>query len=305
MRWLLSVLLLAGWLTAGASAGELLEDKPDPAESTSQVQVRRWIYLSDGLKVRGVLFVPAHPKGAKLPAVVFCHDGISGVSKSHRRSSIRLAQAGFVVFSPSYRGEDGSEGTIEIAKGEVRDVEQAIGLLQGLPDVDPNRIGLAGASHGALISALVAARSADVKAVVLAYGVMDIYKWWDFLKRTKQVGHDEITLRTYGDGPDSHPKSFRIRNAVAVAGKINCPVLILQGDKDTTVPPEQADFMKSALEAAHKNVQVEHYPDAMHGFLVYVPYLRDNQTDSKEKAQTEASWRVFIGFLNKHLKSEF
>lgn len=283
------------------ATAELLSDRPDPADSKGPVQVRRWTYLSDGLKVKGLLFVPRQARGAKLPAVVFCHDGISGVSKSHRKSSIRLAKAGFVVFAPSYRGEDGSEGSIEIAKGEVRDVEHAIDLLVKLPEVDADHIGIAGASHGSLICALLAARDPRVKAAVLAYGVMDIYRWWDHLKKTQQAGHDPITTRTYGDGPADQPESFRIRNAVAVAPKINCPVLILQGDKDTIVPPNQADLMKAALETNHKSVQVEHYPDALHGFLVYVPYMKDH-VEHKERVQTEASWRTFIDFLNKQLR---
>lgn len=262
----------------------------------SGVQVREWTYTSDGLKVKGLLFVP--PGAKRFPLVVFSHDGISGISKYHRLSSARLAKAGYVVFAPSYRGEDGSEGTVEVAKGEVRDVLNALPLLAALPEVDPDRIALAGASHGALISLLAAARNPQVKAVVAAYGVTDIYRWWDYLKKANKVGNDEVTRRTYGGGPQDRPESFAIRHALAVSDKIRCPVLILQGEKDDIVPPEQGRFLKEALGS---RAQLELYPDALHGFLVYAPYLSD--VDPREKRQTEQAWKVMLAFLDRELKA--
>ena len=260
------------------------------------VQVREWTYSSDGLKVKGLLFVPHGAK--RLPLVVFSHDGISGISKYHRLSSARLAKAGYVVFAPSYRGEDGSEGTVEVAKGEVRDVLNALPLLAALPEVDPDRVALAGASHGALISLLAASKAPQVKAVVSAYGVGDIYRWWDYLKKANKVGHDAVTRRTYGDGPQDRPQSFAIRNAVGVADQIRCPVLILQGEKDDIVPPEQGRLLKEAL---GPRAQLELYPDALHGFLVYAPYLSD--VDPRERRQTEQAWKVMLSFLDRELKA--
>ena len=260
------------------------------------VEVRQWTYRSHGMAVKGLLFLPPIAPGSKKPVVIFSHDGISGISKEHRLSSLRLANAGFVVFAPSYRGEDGSDGIVEVAKGEIEDVLAAIKLMHEVPEADTDRIALAGASHGALISFLAAARNPDIKAVVAAYGVMDIYRWWDYLSRAGKVGGDEVTRRTYGDGPESRPQSFAIRNAVAVAPQINCPVLILQGKKDDIVPWEQAGYMQTALQKAGKVCQVELYPDCLHGFLVYAPYLHD--VTRAERAQTEQSWRTMLNFLH-------
>lgn len=270
----------------------ILESRPD-------VQVKRWTYTSDGLLVHGELYLPTGSD--KLPLVLFNHDGISGISKEHRWSSIRLARQGYVVFSPSYRGEDGSQGVIEIAKGEVNDVLNAMEILKGHPRVDPTRIAMVGASHGALISVLAAARAPEVRAVVSAYGVMDIYRWYAYLKRTKQLGNDPITVRTYGPGPEARPVSFAIRNAVGVAPQLEASLLILQGELDTIVPPEQAHFMVEAMKKAGKSTESEIYPDALHGFLVYAPYLSD--VTPQEKAQTESAWQTMFEFLKRELSS--
>ena len=292
MKILLLLLLLVG--VAGA---ELVKDESLSVDRG--IRVRQWTYRSHRYCVKGLLFVPPTPAGVKRPVIIFSHDGISGISKEHRLSSLRLAKAGYVVFAPSYRGEDGSEGMVEVAKGEVDDVLHAIDLLAQVPEADCDRLALAGASHGALISFLAAARSPKVKAVVVAYGVMDIYRWWDYLNRAGKRGSDEVTRRTYGDGPAARPQSFAIRNALSVAPQVDCPVLVLQGKKDEIVPYQQALYLQEAMTQAGKKCQVELYPDCLHGFLVYAPYLHD--VTRAERQQTEQSWQTMLEFLRKNL----
>lgn len=292
----LATLLLGSW-SAAASGRPLAERSLGVQQG---VEVREWTYLSDGLRVKGRLYVPKGSAG-KLPVVVFNHDGISGISKEHHLSSLRLAKAGYVVFSPSYRGEDGSEGQVEIAKGEVRDVLNVIPLLDSVPQADTRRLAMAGASHGALISVLAASRDPRVDAVVFAYGVADIYKWWDYLKKNDKLGNDEITRRTYGDGPQARPESFSSRNAVGKVSTLKAPVLILQGQLDDITPPEQAQYLKQALDRAGVPNRLKLYPDALHGFLVYAPYLTKDVTKA-EKQQAEQAWQETFRFLGETLK---
>lgn len=273
-----------------------LEDRK--IATSEGVAIHQWSYRSDNLRVKGELYLPSGSQ--KLPLIVFNHDGISGISREHRQSSVRLARAGYVVFSPSYRGEDGSEGVVEIAKGEVRDVLNALPHLKAHPRVDGDRIALVGASHGALISVLAAARNKEIKAVVAAYGVMDIYRWYSYLKNNGKLGKDPITQRTYGQGPQKRPESFAVRNALNVVPQLNCPVLLLQGTLDDIVPEEQAHLMAAAMKKAGKRVQLEIYPDALHGFLVYAPYLSD--ATAAEKKQTEQAWASMLKFLKEELK---
>lgn len=291
MQWI-KLLLLAFGLAAPTQA-ELV--KQTPVGLQRGVTVQKLLYTSEGLQVSGMLFVPPTPTGVRRPVVIFCHDGISGISREHRLSSLRLAKAGYVVFAPSYRGEDDSQGQVEVAKGEVDDALAAIDLMSSVPEADPNRIAMAGASHGALVSVLAAARDPRIKAVVSAYGVLDIYEWWDYLKRAHKLGNDAVTRRTYGDGPKARPQSFAMRHALNVVPELKCPVLVLQGKKDDIVPFQQAQRFEQAMRAANKDVQVELYPDCLHGFLVYAPYIRD--ASAAERAQTEQSWKRMLAFL--------
>lgn len=293
MRILVLLLLLA--LPAAAQPPSVVQKSQG---SLSGISVYSWTYPSDGLKVKGFLFMPKSDK--PLPLVVFSHDGVSGVSKEHKYSCARLARAGYAVFAPSFRGEDGSQGIVEVAKGEVNDVLNALPLLARTPGIDGDRVALVGASHGALVSVLAASRSSRVDVVVQAYGVMDIYRWWAYLKKAGKLGNDALTRRVYGKGPHDQPQSFAVRHALTVVPKLKVPVLSLQGGLDDIVPQEQAEIFKAALDKHKVPNELKIYPDCLHGFLVYAPYLTDDVT-AEEKKQTEQAWRDMLAFLKKHL----
>lgn len=264
------------------------------------VPVSVWTYPSDGLKVKGLLFLPCAKD--KLPLILFNHDGVSGISVEHMRASARLAQAGYAVFTPSYRGEDGSEGDIEVAAGEVRDVLNVLPLLAQVPGVDGRKVAMVGVSHGALISVLAAARQSEVDAVVTADGVMDIYAWWRHLQQNGISGRDELTRRIYGDGPEDKPLAFSTRHALAQIPNLKAPVLILQCGRDDIVPAQQAITFKAKLDRARHPAKLKIYPRCRHGFLVYTPYLKNGAAPA-ERIETEKAWQDLLGFLEKHLKS--
>lgn len=258
-------------------------------------------YLSDGLRVKARVFWPAG-EGPR-PAVLFNHGGVSGLSEGTLDRCRELAQAGYVVFASSYRGEDGSEGVVEVAKGEVNDVLAGLEWLRKHPRVDPGRIGAVGTSHGALVSLLAASRTDRIKALVFAYGVADIYAWYAYLRRTGQLGNDALTRRTYGDGPQSRPESFRIRHGLGAVAKLppSMPVLILQGAKDTVVPLEQAQALAKALEARRQPYRLLVYPNSAHGFLINRKTLRKQGEGSAAYRESLQAWDALLGFLRENL----
>lgn len=294
MRFLITLCLLA--LPALAAPPGVTEKK---LPAVGGVPVYQWVYPSDGLKVKGLLFLPVSKQ--PLPLVIFNHDGTSGISKEHKMASARLAKQGYAVFSPSYRGEDGSQGLIEVAGGEVKDVLNVVPLLAQVKAIDSTRLAFIGASHGALISVLAAAEHPEVDAVVEAYGVMDIYAWYEYLKSQGKLGHDAITERAYGKGPQDKPQNFAARYALSRVPRLNAPVLILQGAKDDFVPPDQARRLKAEMEKNGKNVTMKIYPNCLHGFLVYVPYLKKG-VEPEERTETDVAWRDMLAFLKENMK---
>jgi uncharacterized protein (DUF1684 family)/dienelactone hydrolase len=266
---------------------------------TNGIHWQEVVYLSDGLRVRGFLFEPDAP--GRRPAIIFNHGGVSGVSRDMMRRSADLAREGYVVFTPTYRGEGGSEGVVEVAKGEVNDILHAARLLRGHPRVDGSRIALVGSSHGALISILAASRDDGFRAVAAACGVMDVEAWYRYLVDNGFDVSDSLSVAVYGRGPEDKPEAFRIRSAVRVAGKVKAPLLLQQGMKDRIVPPDQVWRMSAALERAGRpRPLVKTYPLLGHAFWFWE---RSHHSEA-EVIEAEESWADLVVFLESNLGVE-
>jgi dipeptidyl aminopeptidase/acylaminoacyl peptidase len=225
-------------------------------------------YKSGNLRIRARLFLPSGT--TRTAGILYNHGGVSGLSNLAATRCRELAQAGFAVFASSYRGEDGSDGKIEIAKGEIDDVLAGYNWFRTHPRVDAQRIAQFGTSHGALIGLLGSARDTSFRALVFAYGVADIVAWYEHLVRTKQLSNDQLTRDTYGNGPTDRPSSFAIRMGLSAVPKLSStmPVLIVQGGKDVIVPPEQGKALHESLEQHGKISQLNIYPNSEHGFVI-------------------------------------
>jgi acetyl esterase/lipase len=104
-------------------------------------------YESDGMKLQGLLNKGTVKKGSRKPAVVYLHGGFAlGYGQMERTKP--FSDAGFVVFAPTWRGENGNPGYFEAFFGEVRDAKSAIKWIAKQDFVDPDRIYVFGWSVG-------------------------------------------------------------------------------------------------------------------------------------------------------------
>lgn len=307
VRTVLFVLLL---LTAcGGTDGHADEPQLEILERAmiDEIEQAYVQYPSGELTVTGWLFVNPFSENDVEPGLIFNHGGVGGVSEGTRALCRRLAKEGYVVFAPSYRGEDDSEGEIEIAMGEVDDVVHAVHELRKHPGIQPDRFVMVGTSHGALISVKAAAREemcGIVRAIVPAYGVMDIYAWYQHLLDNDFDVRDPLSLRIYGDGPDDRPQAFADRHALNVLDDL-CPstaIFLVQGAEDLIVPAQQARTMAAALAGRGRTGdRLEIYSEGGHGFL----YWDDPENRTPEQlADTERAWKDILTFLAMHLEED-
>jgi len=117
-----------------------------------------WLYVSDDLKA-----------GAKAPTIVMAN-GFTGVKEQILPNfAARFVDAGFVTMVFDYRHFGDSEGeprSQNFPLELVEDIRNAITWVSDQPEVDPQRIGIWGASQGGGLVLYVGTYDRRVKAVV-------------------------------------------------------------------------------------------------------------------------------------------
>lgn len=196
------------------------------------VNTAQLVFESSGHVIRMDAYVP-ESSGHKMPAVIGLHGSGGGYPVVAVPARL-LAAHGFAVYIPHYFQRTGTEwvsdrGTIlRHAPAWMKTVWDAVSFVSRQSNTDPNRIGLLGFSLGAYLSLGVSVIDDRVKAVVDFFG--------------------------------GFPKEMKlfIRRL--------CPVLILHGDADETVPVSEAIYLKDLLEKKQVPYELKIYPGEGHGF---------------------------------------
>jgi carboxymethylenebutenolidase len=210
------------------------------------------VFRSSGKPIRLCAYLPeaAH---ARVPAVVALH-GAGGDVSGMERYAGTLAAQGFAVYLLHYFDRTGIESAdkatiIRNFPLWMKTLWDAISFVETQPQVDRERIALLGFSLGAYLSLANSAIDHRVKAVVEFFGGMP--KEMNFFMRRL------------------------------------CPVLILRGEADATIPVEEAYHLQRLLEKKGIAHEIKIYPGAGHGF--------EDQTIWRDAALRS------LQFLQKHL----
>jgi dipeptidyl aminopeptidase/acylaminoacyl peptidase len=225
---------------------------------TKQVSLYRLTYSSQGLRVKGYLAVPQgdHPR----PAVIYCRGGIRRVGMVRKRRIVSMAQRGYVVFAPFYRGNEGGEGREDFAGEDRFDVCHAIPMVQSLEEVRPGPVSLIGFSRGAVMAMLAAKECSGVGPVVVWSGVSDMFDTYE-----ERVDMRRMLKRVVGH-PKKQVDAYIQRSPVLWVEHVDSPVYILHGTSDTQVHVEHARKLAAALERAGKEYTLKLYEGLDHRF---------------------------------------
>ncbi len=150
----------------------------------------------DGVSLLGDLYLPAG--SGRFPALIAVHGGgwQAGARSAFQFWGPYLAERGYALFAISYRLAKKGEKAFPQAVHDVLAAVQFVRASAGQFKVDPERIGLFGASAGAHLASLAALGGASpvfkgaypkdphasvstkVKALVGVYGVYDVAEMW-------------------------------------------------------------------------------------------------------------------------------
>jgi dienelactone hydrolase len=216
----------------------------------------------DGLMLPATLYSPRGCSAERKPAIVLLHGWLGeGARDPQMGGSANLfAEHGYVVLVPLMRGWGGGQNDCGLS--QPADTVRIIEWLASQPSVDPDRIAIVGLSFGGQVALLTGALTHRVKAIVSYSGPTDLVK---------------LKVWARSCEPD-----LKKRSPVSVAGQIKAPVLLTQGDADTTVPPEQAEEMENALWTSGDGVQLYlesgmgHYDTTVPSWSVTQRFLEAN-----------------------------
>ena len=280
--------------TTGASTPErLTRTLPLAFEKAglTEPEVVRW-QGEDGLEIAGMLFKPpGWQAGSPGPAVLWIHGGPEDQADfSWNVTPLLLAQEGYVVLLPNYRGSRGygeefrNLNVADSGGGELDDVVAGARFLVTEGLADANRLALAGGSHGGTMVAYAVTKVPELfRAAVDLYGVTDR---GTYLERTNRHSAERWT-RKMGGPPAERPEVYRRANTILDVEKVETPLLILHGEDDPQVPLYESAQFAEALERAGKTVTYVTYPGEGHGFS-----RPDHRIDA---------WTRMLAFLSRHL----
>ncbi len=257
----------------------------------------RWLETTDGKQMQTWVIYPPHfDPEKKYPTLLYCQGGPQGtVSQfwSYRWNFQMMAANGYIVVAPNRRGLPGfgQEWNEQISKDyggqNIRDYLTAIDELAKEPFVDENRLGAVGASYGGFsVFFLAGNHNKRFKAFIAHDGMFNFehqyltteemwFANWD-IGGPFWEKENAAAQRSYTFSPHKFVQNW------------DTPILVIHGEKDFRVPPDQGMAAFNAAVLRDIPAQFLYFPEENHWVL---------------QAQNGILWqRVFFNWLDKWLK---
>lgn len=217
-----------------------------------------------GQAVQGWL-LPGRGRGQR-PLILEIHGGPHSLyGNGYFHEFQVLAAQGYHVLYTNPRGSKGygERFCSEIAGGwgdlDYQDLMAAVDLAARRPDVDAERLGVAGGSYGGYMTNWIVGHTDRFKAAITMrclsnfvsfYGTSDIGPW--FAEREVQ-GTPQTEIERYWQ-----------RSPLAHVAQVKTPILILHGEQDLRCPQEQAEQWFVALRRLGKTAEFVRFPEEGH-----------------------------------------
>jgi dipeptidyl aminopeptidase/acylaminoacyl peptidase len=233
-------------------------------------QISAWVYAPYGAQRNG-----------KNAAVVYVHGGPASQMQNGFIKNIQyLANQGFFVIAPNYRGSSGYGKEFEDANrfdmggGDLEDVISAAEWLKKTGYVDPGKIVVMGGSYGGYLSMMAVTKAPELWAAGVP--IVPFVNWFTEMENEDPLLR-QYDMATMGD-PQKDKDRLRERSPIYFVDRIKAPLLLLAGGNDPRCPHTEAEQVAGAIKKRNGVVELKVYENEGHGFSRI-----ENQIDSMSR----------------------
>lgn len=219
------------------------------------------------------------PKAENPPLIVYVHGGAWRAGTKDDVPIAPLLDHGFAIASVDYR-----LSTQAPFPAQIHDIKAAIRFLRAkasLFHLNTDKIAIIGSSAGGHLAALVGVtnghtelegkigehldQSSDVACIVSLFGASNLQT---ILSQSTEFG---LRMRVpalqllLGDVPEQKPDLAKLASPVAHLDANDPPLLLIHGDADPQMPPQQSQEFAKASEAMKLPVTLIMLPGSKHG----------------------------------------
>jgi dipeptidyl aminopeptidase/acylaminoacyl peptidase len=230
------------------------------AACDSGYELEKIRYRSDGLAVIAYFYHSKSFEGTKRPVIVFNRGSYvrTDIAPELIPTFHRLANAGFSVVAPMYRGSDGGEGRDEMGGADVNDLMNILPVLSQLDSLDTGNVFLYGESRGGMMvfQAIRDGFAAQAAATLGAF---------TDLNELTSSGPGAATARAIW--PDFEARQHEIisrRSAIQWPERLRLPLLLMHGSEDRDVSPVHTLLLATQLAKAQSEFGVIIFPGGNH-----------------------------------------
>lgn len=219
------------------------------------------------------------PQGENPPLIVYVHGGGWRAGSKTDTPIVDLYDKGFAIASVDYR-----LSTQAVFPAQVHDIKAAIRFLRakaGLYHINASKIAIIGSSAGGHLAALVGVsngnpelegkvgehldQSSDVQVIVSFFGASNLET---ILSQSTPKGREfriPALKLLLGDTPDKKLELAKLASPVTHLDKNDPPLLLIHGDADPQMPPQQSQELAKAYESLGLPVTLILLPGSLHG----------------------------------------